>query len=33
MISNQMNPEGGEEKTIKGHACHKLTTTALAVAP
>ena len=28
-----MNPEGGEEKTIKGHACHELTTTALAVAP
>ena len=28
-----MNPEGGEEETIKGHACHELTTTVLAVAP
>ena len=27
-----MNPEGGEEKTIKDHAWHELLTTALAVA-
>ena len=32
-VGEQMNPEGGEEKTIKGHACHELTTTALAIAP
>ena len=32
-VSEQMNPEGGEEETIKGHACHELTTTALAIAP
>ena len=33
LIGEQMNPEGGEEKTIKGHACHELTTTVLAIAP
>ena len=32
LIDKQMNPKGGEEETIKGHACHELTTTALAVA-
>ena len=33
LVSKQMNPKGGDEKTIKGHACHELITTALAVAP
>ena len=32
-LVNRWIPEGGEEKTIKGHACHELTTTVLAVAP
>ena len=33
LVGKQMNPEGGEEETIKGHAYHELTTTVLAVAP